>query len=97
MYHVCKFIDQLMDTDTTRIVIKTRESNHELITFMFKLHSFDEKIVSGRYELLNQNLQTKQLKLVLAFFEKKCCINLVIMPERLRNKLLLCFSYICSK
>lgn len=69
MYPVCKFIYQLMDKDTTRIVIKTWESNQELITFMFKLHSFDEQIVSGRYELFNQKLQTKQLKLVLAFFE----------------------------
>lgn len=68
MYHVCKFIDQLMDTDTTRIVIKTWESNHELITFMFKQHSFDEKIVSGRY-VFNQILQANQLKFVLAFFE----------------------------
>lgn len=58
------------------------DSNHELITFIFKLHSLDEKIVSGMYKLFSQNLQTKQLKLVLAFFETKICINLVIMPER---------------
>lgn len=75
MYHVCKFIDQLMDKDTTRIVIKSWKINQELITFMFKLHSLCEKIVSGRYELCNQNLQTKQLKLVLAFSKKICFSN----------------------